>query len=97
MCLHGELSLTLEESGVRLHESVRLNVLDGNTTHFVGIGEEIVGRERERRGVRGLTVVAANCPCRDAQFALTVARLGRMVGPALVDGWDIVRWLPRLY
>ena len=41
--LHGELSLALQESGVGLHESVRLNVLDGNTTHFVGIGEEIVG------------------------------------------------------
>ena len=35
--LHWELSLPLKEGSVGLHESVRLNVLDGNTTHFVGM------------------------------------------------------------
>lgn len=44
--LHGELSLPLQEGGVRSDELLRLDVLNSNTTHFVGLecwGEGLVG------------------------------------------------------
>lgn len=37
MNLHGELSLPLQEGGVRSDELLRLDVLNSNTTHFVGL------------------------------------------------------------
>ena len=35
--VHRELSLALQEVGIGLDELLRIDVLDGNTTHFVGL------------------------------------------------------------
>ena len=62
--LHWELSLPLKEGSVGLHESVRLNVLDGNTTHFVGIAgdtEGLVEREVLKVLSKASSVVGRGC------------------------------------
>lgn len=44
--LHGELSLPLQEGGIGSDELLRLDVLNSNTTHFVGFAgiKGLVGR-----------------------------------------------------
>ena len=54
--LHGELSLPLQEGGVRSDELLRLDVLNSNTTHFVGL--ECWEREGLVGEVYGLSSVA---------------------------------------
>lgn len=42
--VHGELSLALQKRSIGVDELLRIDILDGNTTHFVGIVCEESGK-----------------------------------------------------